>query len=161
MKNTLIGLGIALTLAVPLFGEDKESDRVENAGKVMQEIIKAPDGIPQSVLDEVAALTREAGAVEVHMRVSSPPYRWPCFYGMDTGNRGELIAASMSVEEIRDYLNVDSLAYLAIDRLLSSTGAVGAGFCDACLTGSYPVEVPVSLRKDVEELKQRMAQLQK
>ena len=52
MKNTLIGLGIALTLAVPLFGEDKESDRVENAGKVMQEIIKAPDGIPQSVLDK-------------------------------------------------------------------------------------------------------------
>ena len=61
------------------------------------------------------------------------------------------IAANMSVEEIRDYLNVDSLAYLALDRLLSPTGAVGAGFCDACLTGDYPVEVPVSLRKDVLE----------
>jgi amidophosphoribosyltransferase len=99
----------------------------------------------------LVSMLREAGATEVHFRVSSPPYRWPCFYGMDTGNRGELIAASMSVEEIRDYLNVDSLAYLAIDRLLLSTGAVGAGFCDACLTGSYPVEVPVSLRKDVLE----------
>ena len=99
----------------------------------------------------LVGMLREAGAVEVHFRVSSPPYRWPCFYGMDTGNRGELIAASMSVEEIRDYLNVDTLAYLAIDRLVAATGAVGAGFCDACLTGAYPVEVPVSLRKDVLE----------
>jgi len=99
----------------------------------------------------LVGMLREAGAVEVHFRVSSPPYRWPCFYGMDTGNRGELIAASMSVEEIRDYLNVDTLAYLAIDRLVAATGAVGAGFCDACLTGAYPVEVPVSLRTDVLE----------
>jgi amidophosphoribosyltransferase len=99
----------------------------------------------------LVSMLREAGAVEVHFRVSSPPYRWPCFYGMDTGNRGELIAANMSVEEIRDYLNVDTLAYLAIDRVIAATGAVGAGFCDACLTGSYPVEVPVSLRKDVLE----------
>ena len=62
---------------------------------------------------------------------------------MDTGSRGELIAANMSVEEIRDYLNVDTLSYLSIDRLVAATGAVGAGFCDACLTGSYPVPVPV------------------
>jgi amidophosphoribosyltransferase len=99
----------------------------------------------------IVSMLREAGATEVHLRVSSPPYRWPCFYGMDTGNRGELIAASMSVEEIRDYLNVDTLAYLALDRLVAATGAVGAGFCDACLTGHYPVDVPVSLRKGVLE----------
>ena len=65
----------------------------------------------------IVSMLREAGAAEVHLRLSSPPYRWPCFYGMDTGNRGELIAANMSVEEIRDYLNVDTLAYLALDRL--------------------------------------------
>jgi amidophosphoribosyltransferase len=100
----------------------------------------------------MVSMLREAGATEVHMRISSPPYKWPCFYGMDTGLRGELLAANMGVDEIREYLNVDSLAYLTLDRLLTATGAVGAGFCDACLTGHYPVAVPVSLGKDVLEL---------
>ena len=96
-------------------------------------------------------MLREAGAAEVHFRVMSPPYRWPCFYGMDTGDRSELIAANLSVDEIRDYLGVDSLAYLTVDRLLEATGAVGAGFCTACLTNDYPVNVPVNLRKGVLE----------
>jgi amidophosphoribosyltransferase len=96
-------------------------------------------------------MLREAGAKEVHFRVMSPPYRWPCFYGMDTGDRSELIAANLTIDEIRDYLGVDSLAYLTVDRLLEATGAVGAGFCTACLTEDYPVPVPVSLRKGVLE----------
>ena len=100
----------------------------------------------------MVSMLREAGAAEVHMRVSSPPYKWPCFYGMDTGTRGELLAANMSVDEIREYLNVDSLSYLTLDRLLSATGAVGAGFCDACLTGNYPVEIPEELGKHILEL---------
>ena len=62
-------------------------------------------------------MLREAGAAEVHLRIMSPPYRWPCFYGMDTGDRGELLAANLTVEEIRDYLGADSLAYLDLDRL--------------------------------------------
>jgi amidophosphoribosyltransferase len=93
----------------------------------------------------MVAMLREAGATEVHMRVSSPPYRWPCFYGMDTGDRSELLASQLTVDEIREYLGVDSLAYLTLDRLVTATGAAGAGFCDACLTGQYPVEVPVAL----------------
>jgi len=100
----------------------------------------------------MVSMLREAGAAEIHMRVSSPPYKWPCFYGMDTGTRGELLAANMSVDEIREYLNVDSLSYLKLDRLLSATGAVGAGFCDACLTGNYPVEIPAELGKHILEL---------
>ena len=96
-------------------------------------------------------MLREAGATEVHLRVSSPPYRWPCFYGMDTGTRGELLAANLTVDEIREYLGVDTLAYLELDRLVAATGAVGAGFCDACLTGEYPVAVPVNLHKGVLE----------
>jgi len=100
----------------------------------------------------MVAMLREAGAAEVHMRISSPPYKWPCFYGMDTGTRGELLAANMSVDEIREYLNVDTLSYLTIDRLLDATGAVGAGFCDACLTGSYPVDIPVALTERVVDL---------
>jgi amidophosphoribosyltransferase len=71
---------------------------------------------------------------------------------MDTGSRSQLLAANMSVEEIREYLNVDSLAYLTLDRLHTATGAVGAGFCDACLTGNYPVSVPVSLTRDALEV---------
>ncbi len=97
-------------------------------------------------------MLREAGAKEVHLRVSSPPYRWPCFYGMDTGTRGELLAANMDVEEIRRYLNVDTLSYLNLDRLITATGAVNAGFCTACLTGDYPIEIPIELSKGVLEL---------
>ncbi|MGI8758011.1 MAG: amidophosphoribosyltransferase [Acidimicrobiales bacterium] len=97
----------------------------------------------------VVRMLREAGAVEIHLRIMSPPYRWPCFYGMDTGSRSELLAANLTVEEIRDYLGVDSIAYLDLDRLIEATGAVGAGFCSACLTGDYPVEVPVSLHQEV------------
>ena len=99
----------------------------------------------------MVAMLREAGAVEVHLRISSPPYRHPCFYGMDTGLRGELLAANLSVDEIATFLNVDSIAYLTLDRLVDAIGAVGAGFCDACLTGNYPVEVPVDLTKQVLE----------
>jgi len=96
-------------------------------------------------------MLRESGAKEVHMRVSSPPYRWPCFYGMDTGSRGELLAANMEVEEIRDYLGVDTLSYLSLDGLLDAIQAPGAGFCTACLTGEYPVEIPPEAGKGVLE----------
>ena len=99
----------------------------------------------------IVAMLRESGAAEVHLRISSPPYRWPCFYGMDTGERGELLAANLTVDEIRDYVGADTLSYLDLDRLVTATGAVGAGFCTACLTGSYPVPVPVTLSKSVLE----------
>jgi amidophosphoribosyltransferase len=101
---------------------------------------------------QVVAMLREAGAAEVHFRVSSPPYRWPCFYGMDTGQRSELLAADMEVGEIRDYLGVDSLAYLDLDRLLTATGAAPTAFCTACLSGDYPVPVPEADTKQVLEL---------
>jgi amidophosphoribosyltransferase len=100
---------------------------------------------------QVVSMLREAGAAEVHFRVSSPPYRWPCFYGMDTGQRSELLAADMSVGEIRDFLGVDSLAYLELDRLLTATGASPTSFCTACLSGEYPVPVPETDAKLVLE----------
>src|SRR5947207_1885085 len=86
---------------------------------------------------QVVQMLREAGAAEVHFRVSSPPYKWPCSYGMDTGSRSELLAADMSVGEIRDFLGVDSLAYLELDRLTHATGASSDSFCTACLSGRY------------------------
>jgi amidophosphoribosyltransferase len=100
---------------------------------------------------QIVRMLREAGATEIHFRVMSPPYRWPCFYGMDTGDRNELLAADMTVPEIADYLGVDSLAYLTIENLRESIGAPGAGFCSACLTGEYPVEISASQRKTVLE----------
>jgi amidophosphoribosyltransferase len=90
----------------------------------------------------VVAMLREAGAAEVHLRISSPPYRWPCYFGMDTGARGELIASDLTISEVRDYLGCDTLAYLDLDRLLTATGVANGGFCTACLTGEYPVSVP-------------------
>lgn len=100
----------------------------------------------------MVAMLREAGAAEVHLRVSSPPYRWPCFYGMDTGTRGELLAANMDVEEIRRFLGVDTLSYLSLDGLLEAVGAPGAGFCTACLTGEYAVPIPDAAGKGVLEV---------
>jgi len=117
-----------------------------------QRLVVVDDSIVRGTTTRaMIAMLREAGAAEIHLRVSSPPYRWPCFYGMDTGSRSELLAANMEIEEIRTYLNVDSLSYLTLDRLRAATGSPSAGFCDACLTGDYPVEIPVALGKGVLE----------
>jgi len=94
----------------------------------------------------LVALLRSAGAAEVHLRITSPPYKWPCFYGIDTGDPAELIAASKSVEEIRDFIEADTLAYLSIEGLLATVRGTDGGFCTACLTGEYPTEVPVTFR---------------
>jgi amidophosphoribosyltransferase len=96
-------------------------------------------------------MLRDSGAREVHLRVSSPPYKWPCFYGIDTGTSSELLAANLSVSEIQDYLDVDSIGYLSIENLVEAIGAPKAGFCTACLTGDYPTQVPVTLSKSVLE----------
>jgi len=101
---------------------------------------------------QLVRLLRESGAAEVHLRLISPPYRWPCFYGMDTGTRAELLAANLSVGEIHDFLGVDSLAYLELDHLIEAIDAPGAGFCTACLTGEYPVAIPPTLHKGVLEV---------
>jgi amidophosphoribosyltransferase len=101
---------------------------------------------------EIIGLLREAGATEVHFRVSSPPYRWPCFYGLDTGKRSDLLAADMSVGEIENYLGVDSLHYLELERLVAATGKPINSFCAACFTGEYPIDVPDSDTKHALEV---------
>ena len=95
-----------------------------------------------STTRKLVAMVREAGVEEVHLRISSPPYRWPCFYGMDTVDRSTLIAAKMGVDEIAEHLGADSLGYLSLDGLLESTGVADAGFCTACLSGEYPTDIP-------------------
>ena len=90
---------------------------------------------------KIVKMIRGAGAHEVHMRIASPPIQWPCYYGIDTPTRKELIAASHSVEEIRRYLGADSLGYLSLDGLLKATGNDPASFCHACFTGAYRVGI--------------------
>lgn len=96
---------------------------------------------------------REFGIKRVHMRVSSPPHRFPCHYGIDFSTRGELIAANKSVEELRDLLELDSLHYISLDGLLESTGMDNPenNFCKACFDGCYPVEFDENLSKDCLE----------
>ncbi|MEC4819303.1 MAG: amidophosphoribosyltransferase [Scytonema sp. PMC 1069.18] len=89
---------------------------------------------------------REAGALEVHMRISSPPVTHPCFYGIDTDNQDQLIAANMSVEEITKHLEVDTLAYLSLEGMVEATREDSESFCSACFTGKYPVSVPEPLK---------------
>lgn len=86
-------------------------------------------------------MIRDAGAVEVHVRIASPPIKHPCFYGIDTANQNELIAAKLSVEEIRQYIGADSLGYLSLAGLIRAIGVKRDKLCCACLDGKYPVEV--------------------
>ncbi|MFA0733022.1 MAG: hypothetical protein LKKZDAJK_001077 [Candidatus Fervidibacter sp.] len=94
----------------------------------------------------IVAMLREAGAKEIHVRVSSPPYRFPCFYGIDTCARSELIAAQLDVEEIRRYIGADSLGYLSLEGLLKAVGGEAMRFCRACFDGKYPIPIPEHLR---------------
>jgi len=111
-----------------------------------QKLVVVDDSIVRGTTTKaMIQMLRDGGAKEVHLRISSPPYRWPCFYGMDTGSKGQLLAANLTVDEIQRYLEVDSLSYLQLEELINSTGATGAGFCDACLTGEYPIEIPIEL----------------
>jgi amidophosphoribosyltransferase len=109
-------------------------------------LVVVDDSIVRSTtIRSVVLMLREAGAAEVHLRISSPPFRWPCFYGIDTPRRSELLAGNFSISEIQRQLGVDSIAYLTIENLRDAIAADGAGFCDACLTGHYPVAVPIEL----------------
>jgi amidophosphoribosyltransferase len=91
---------------------------------------------------QIVQALREAGATEVHMRVTSPPVRWPCFYGIDMSTREELVASDLAVDEVRAFIGSDSLAYLSLDGLVASTGRPEGEFCRACFDGEYPVPVP-------------------
>jgi amidophosphoribosyltransferase len=96
---------------------------------------------------KIVKALRDAGATEVHMRISSPPVTHPCFYGIDTDSQGQLIAATKSVEEIAEQIGVDSLAYLSWQGMLESTGEDTNSFCSACFTGDYPIQVPELVKR--------------
>jgi len=91
---------------------------------------------------KIVRMVRNAGASEVHMRISCPPTISPCFYGVDTPKKSELIGATHSLEEIREFIGADSIGYLSLDGMLSAVGPARASYCTSCYTGQYPVAVP-------------------
>ncbi len=127
----------------------------------VKELLKGKDIIiiEDSIIRGTTAKTRvkalrELGVKRVHLRVSGPPHRFPCHYGIDFSTKGELIAASMSVEALGRYLGLDSLAYLSLPGLLSSTGVENPErhFCKACFDGCYPVDFDGELSKNCMEM---------
>lgn len=90
----------------------------------------------------IVQILKKAGAKEVHMRVSSPPIKFPCYFGIDISSRKELVADKLSVEEIRQMICADTLGYLSLEGLLKTPIGSKLGFCSACLDGNYPIEVP-------------------
>jgi amidophosphoribosyltransferase len=94
---------------------------------------------------KIREMVKDAGAAEVHLRIASPPTIWPCFYGVDTPKRDKLLAATMSEDEMRRHLGVDSIKFISLDGLYRACGEPGGRdrkrpkFCDACFSGEYPV----------------------
>lgn len=99
----------------------------------------------------LVGLLRDAGAREVHLRISSSPYRYPCFYGIDTSTRGELIATEREVAEIQALVGADSLAFLSVERMMAAAGGQAGGFCTACFSGDYPTPVDQQAGKSALE----------
>ena len=99
----------------------------------------------------VVRLLRRAGAKEIHMRVCAPPIRWSCHFGVDMATRRELIAANMTVEEIRNFIGVDSLGYLSEAGLLDVVSGQSNGFCHACFSGNYPIPIQLEMDKLILE----------
>ncbi len=91
---------------------------------------------------KIVKMVRAAGASEVHVRISCPPTISPCFYGVDTPRRSDLIAATHTLDEVRKYLGADTLAYLSLEGMLAGVGDARAAYCTSCYTGHYPVAFP-------------------
>jgi amidophosphoribosyltransferase len=129
-------------------------NRAELKGK---RVVLVDDSIVRGTTSKrIVEMVRDAGATEVHFRIASPPTTHSCFYGVDTPNKEELLAHRMDVEEMRQYIQADSLAFVSIDGLYRATGEAGRNsnspqFCDACFTGDYPIDLPdLNGRRDAQ-----------
>jgi amidophosphoribosyltransferase len=112
-------------------------------------IVVVDDSIMRgTTMRKIVKMFRNAGAKEIHIRISSPPAKFPCFYGVDIPTHSELIASSHTIEEIRKYLRVDSLEYLTIDTLIESVDSPHLKYCLACFNGDYPCKLDDSIVDD-------------
>lgn len=108
-------------------------------------IVVVDDSIVRGTTSKkLVSMLRKAGATEVHMRISAPPTTDPCYYGIDTPSKEELIASSLSIDKIKEFIGVDSLSYLSVEGLYSAVQSAKGKFCDACFTGEYPVGTPMN-----------------
>lgn len=154
IKNRYVGR----TFIQPTQGERENAVRIKlNAiaetvcGK---RVIMVDDSIVRGTTSGlIVNLLREAGATEVHLRISSPPFLNPCYFGTDIDDRDKLIACRMSMEEIKALCNVDSLGYLSVEGVAGIASDAACGFCLGCFTGEYPVPEPVQRPKDKFEQK--------
>lgn len=96
---------------------------------------------------QIVRIMFESGATEVHVRITAPPIKYPCFYGIDMASKGELAAAKWTVDEIRDHLGATSLGYLSVEGVVEAVGTERPKFCLACFDGNYPIDVPESVSK--------------
>ncbi len=144
-KDSIRHFGVKLKL-----NADHETVKGKKVVMVDDSIVRATTG------RKIIKMLRQQGAKEIHFRVTSPPYRFPCFYGIDTPSRRELIASSHDVEEINTYMTSDTLAYLSIDGLKRAIGngadSFSYNFCDACFSGHYPLRFPWGMELEQMEL---------
>ncbi len=100
---------------------------------------------------QIVQALREAGAAEVHVRITCPPIGWPCFYGIDMSTRSELVASDLSIDEVCAFIGADSLGYLSLEAMVAATGSPKGDFCRACFDGEYPIPIPREAGKFVLE----------
>ncbi len=113
-----------------------------------QRVVLVDDSIVRATTTrQIVKLLFEAGAREVHVRITAPPIKFPCFYGIDMASKGELAAARMTIDEIRDHVGATSLGYLSIQGAVDAVGKDQGHFCLACFSGEYPIPVPADLSK--------------
>ncbi|MGL4368718.1 MAG: amidophosphoribosyltransferase, partial [Spirochaetota bacterium] len=122
------------------FGAKIKYNVVKSAVKDKR-IILVDDSIMRgTTMRKIIKMFRNAGAKEIHIRISAPPTKFPCFYGIDIPSHSELIAATHTIEEIKKYLRVDSISYLSDESLLKAVDMPNMSFCTACFDGKYPVQ---------------------
>ncbi|MGQ0680434.1 MAG: amidophosphoribosyltransferase [Actinomycetota bacterium] len=122
-----------------------------------QRLVVVDDSIVRgNTTRQIVRLLRNAGAKQVHMRISSPPVKWPCFYGIDTANRDELIGAKNTVEEICAHIEADSLAYLSEEAMIEATEVPANRLCTACFSHNYPIAVPDEVKVTKNMLEERI-----
>lgn len=154
IKNRYVGR----TFIQPTQGEREDAVRIKlqalESTVSGKRVILVDDSIVRgTTCRQIVRLLREAGATEVHMRISSPPFMNPCYFGTDIDSRDKLIACRMSVEEIAKDIDVDTLGYLSLDGIKTIAGDARCDFCVGCFTGEYPMDVPKSLPKNKFEQK--------
>ncbi len=145
VKNRYIGRTfIAPTVAARSDGVRRKLNPLRESVGGKRLVVIDDSIVRGTTTSQIVRVLREAGAREIHLRISSPPFRWPCFYGIDTPVREELLAAFSDTAGIAAQLGADSVAYLSLEGLFQTIGVPGSEFCSACLSGEYPTRVSLS-----------------